>query len=100
MVLEILNSAVALITGIFLVCMLQTTFKDSDLLFRLGVAAIAAGAIAIAIGPAWGISFVSFPQMLLNIALMLFVLQLRARQRGWTLQGLFNDLLNRIRISA
>jgi hypothetical protein len=100
MVLEILNSAAALVTGIFLLCMMQTTFRDSDLLFRCGIAAIAAGAIGIAIGPAWGISFVSFPQMLLNIALMVFVIQLRARQRGWTWQLLRDRVLRRRRICA
>lgn len=84
--LDLLNSAITLLTGILLLCMMQTTFKDSALRFRLGIALIAAGLICMAIGPLWGASYVSLPQLLINAGLFVFVLMLRARQIEWSLE--------------
>lgn len=84
MAMDLLNSAITLLTGILLLCMMQTTFKDSALRFRVSIALIAAGLLGITIGPLWGESYTSLPQLLIHAGLFVFVLMLRARQIGWT----------------
>lgn len=81
--MAILSALITLTTGIMLICMLQTAFRESHIFFRLSIALIAGALLCMSLGPLWGAQYTSFPQMLLNVALLHFVSLLRARQLGW-----------------
>lgn len=85
----LLNSVITLLAAVMIVCMLQSSFKQSGWPFRMALALLAGSLLAGALRPLWGIWELGLTEALVNTSIAALVFLLRARQKCWKLPAVW-----------